>query len=183
MEALQPNQDLSCDEVEALLPLVVDGVLDEASEPELFRHLAHCPRCQTSLATYDLVDLALSRGHPLQPSRAQVLQWRLPAPWAAAACLLLGLGLGAMALQGYSSQPSESGVVSGLAGGDLQILEVLPPGPGQDQPIFVVRDGDTVRVISGGQLDGGRPQSRPRDVQPVTHGRAIDPVRSLGEID
>ncbi len=54
---------LSCDEVEALLPLVADGSLDEVSDPALFAHIARCCPCQDSLARHDLVGLALEQGH------------------------------------------------------------------------------------------------------------------------
>jgi hypothetical protein len=50
---------LTCDEVEALLPLVADGSLDETSDPALFAHIARCCPCQDSLARHDLVGLAL----------------------------------------------------------------------------------------------------------------------------
>ena len=52
--------ELTCDEAEALLPLVADAQLDPDSDPTLFEHLARCDDCQRSLARHDLVTLALS---------------------------------------------------------------------------------------------------------------------------
>ena len=58
----QDSLALTCDEVEALLPLVADGSLDEVSDPALFTHIARCCPCQDSLARHDLVGLALEHG-------------------------------------------------------------------------------------------------------------------------
>ena len=74
-------QTMDCQEVEDLLPLVVDGVIDEETDPDLFAHLATCPSCQASLAAYDLIDLALSNGRAVtnpKPS-AEVIHYRIPA--------------------------------------------------------------------------------------------------------
>lgn len=71
---------LTCEEAEALLPLVADGALDEQGDPALFAHLARCPACQESLARHDLVSLALTRA----PVRARLQRIPLPLPWAIA---------------------------------------------------------------------------------------------------
>ena len=70
--------EMTCEEAEALLPLVADGVLQSEDDPALFQHLARCPRCQQSLATYDLIDLAISQDTPSQERR----HWQLDR-WAA----------------------------------------------------------------------------------------------------
>ncbi len=61
-EPTDNRSEATCDEVEALLPLVADGSLDETSDPALFAHLARCCACQDSLARHDLVELALEKG-------------------------------------------------------------------------------------------------------------------------
>ena len=83
---------LSCEEAEALLPLVADSALDADSDPALFAHLARCVICQESLACHDLVALSLTRNVPcvqhcdcsvdVYPGCGRMAQccgdWRLP---------------------------------------------------------------------------------------------------------
>jgi hypothetical protein len=55
---------VTCEDVEAMLPLVADGVLQEQDDPQVFSHLAGCSRCQRSLASHDLIALALAAPLP-----------------------------------------------------------------------------------------------------------------------
>lgn len=180
------DQELSCDEVEALLPLVADGVLGATDEPNLFAHLSGCPRCQASLANFDAIDIILSNGHSPQPAHLgpEVVHYRLPLPWALAASALLGLALGTWLLSTTPSGNGASSTTSTTATSPgIEILDVLPVGPGREQPVFVIRDGETIRVISGNQLDGGIRDQRPPSATAVHHGRQIDQIRQLGAVD
>jgi len=85
--------ELSCEEIESLLPLVADGALDAEADPALFAHLARCVTCQESLACHDLVALSLTRSPIAAPSR--FLRRTIPLPWAigsAAALMVVGVG-------------------------------------------------------------------------------------------
>ena len=91
------DAELTCEEVEELLPLIADGVLEPDDDPAVFNHLARCPDCQQSLATYDLIDLAMSQSQDSAQSDAKsnddskvIHMYRLP--WAAAAAWLLCAG-------------------------------------------------------------------------------------------
>lgn len=81
---------LTCDEVEALLPLVADDQLDAVSDPALFSHLADCPHCAEMLAEHDLITFALEPT-PAKKTARPTLRWRRWLPVAAAACLAIGL--------------------------------------------------------------------------------------------
>ena len=41
--AADDSRELTCEDAEAMLPLVADGVLLEEDDPQLFAHLAECP--------------------------------------------------------------------------------------------------------------------------------------------
>jgi hypothetical protein len=88
---------LTCDDVEALLPLVADGTLDAAGDPAVFLHLADCERCQQSLVSHDLIALSLTK--MAQAPAPQILRPRWPRflPAAAAAAMLIGGGWWALA--------------------------------------------------------------------------------------
>ncbi len=77
---------LTCDEVEALLPLVADGSIDLSADPALGAHLGTCAQCQDSLARHDLVDLALRRPATLDRDRG-----RLHLPWPVALAVAASL--------------------------------------------------------------------------------------------
>lgn len=94
------NPRMTCAEAEPLLPLVADGAVDPAADPDLFDHLASCPACQRLVAEHDLITLALERGSVRRP-RARILT--LP-HLAAAAALLLVLGATAWAMLARSHQ-------------------------------------------------------------------------------
>ena len=82
---------LTCDEVEALLPLVADGSIDLATDVALGAHLGACTQCQDSLARHDLVDLALRRPSPSDRPRGRLhLPW--PVALAVAASLVAAVG-------------------------------------------------------------------------------------------
>lgn len=147
-------QLLSCEEVEALLPLVVDGAIDVAGDQPLFDHLARCERCQASLATYDLAELVLDTG--VRPP-ARVVVRRMPWPVAAAAALLIAASaaLAAWNFGGAIEVPGDQAPPP-VAERDDRVLKVIEPGPGRRAEIYIVRDGDEVRVFDRRQLDGGR---------------------------
>lgn len=178
------SQDhMDCQEVEDLLPLVVDGVIDEESDPSLFAHIASCPRCQESLATYDLIDLALGDGRAItrpQPS-AEVIHYRIPGLWAAAAALACALATGVWLNQSQENVTDTSTPL--VAESTVKILEVLPNHGDQNQPAFVIQDGDTVRVISGNQLDGGIMEREATGAQAVSNERFPHSIRQVGAID
>ena len=172
--------NLDCQEVEDLLPLIVDGVIDEESDPNVFAHLVGCPSCQTSLATYDLIDLVLSDGRHIskpQTVPSKVIHYRIPGLWTAAAALMAAVGIGVWLNQGEAplvkSSPAPTNTV--------KILEVLPNHGNQNQPAFVIQDGDTIRVISGEQLDGGVSDRPPHGTQAVSNERFQ--IRQVGSID
>jgi hypothetical protein len=141
----------SCDEAEALLPLVADGTLDAASDPALFAHLADCERCQTSLARHDLVQLALSAAPP-RPRR-QVLRLALPWAIASAACLVAAVGISIAAWPRPAPPPatqivrldSEDGRVRYLIIRD-GVSEILDPAS---------LDGPVGSLPEGGSLPAG----------------------------
>ena len=98
-----PSRALTCEEVEALLPLVADGALDADADPALFMHLARCCECQDALLRHDLVTVALevtrpgavaggSARRPAAP-RTVIRQIFLPWPAALAASLVAAAGL------------------------------------------------------------------------------------------
>ncbi len=134
---MNPDGD-RCPEVEALLPLVADGVIDADQDPELFAHLASCPSCQEALYRHDMVSLSLAAALPAPVNRpAAGLRWRLVA--AAAALILLGLGLHQLVPQ--TEAPVDD---SSLA---IEVLEVLEPAPGSTEPRFLVRHKDRTLIV------------------------------------
>lgn len=89
----EPLPTLSCDDVEALLPLVVDGALDAQRDPALFAHLADCDRCQDSLAAHDLIEVDLRQAVTVKPAIRLRARWPRFVPLTAAALLLIGIGV------------------------------------------------------------------------------------------
>jgi hypothetical protein len=150
-------QSLSCAEVEAMLPLVADGALDAESDPQLFEHLAGCPRCQESLLADDLITLGLSTRRPSPPHRRTMGVYRLPLPLAAAAGLLVTVGLGALAWWCWPSRTTSvapAPVASTAPAAQDEILQVLWVGPGNRQPVYLVRRNGRTIVVDPCQLDG-----------------------------
>lgn len=164
------EQVMTCDEVEALLPLVVDGVIDEKTDPELFRHLGQCHDCQQSLAAYDLVDLALSGGqHKPAAKKADVVHYHIPWPIAAAAAVVLSTGLGFWVING-STAPAPAPTVQQRG---PEILQVLPAGPDRSQTLYVIRENGGIHVIDQQQLDGGVIGQENGDATPVLQPKAL----------
>lgn len=139
---------LTCDESEALLPLVADGQLDPDRDPALFEHLARCDDCQRSLARHDLVTLAL--GDSARPARASAprpLTWRLPWPAALAASLLAAFGLW-LALDAYGVRRD--------AERQPQTRVIRVDQPGQAKPVYVVIDANGATTVIDPQAGDAR---------------------------
>jgi len=142
--------ELSCEEIESLLPLVADGALDADSDPALFAHLARCVTCQESLACHDLVALSLTRTPMRAPSR--LLRRTIPLPWAigsAAALMVVGVG----SFQYLHAVAAEDRISAGLS--------AL-----HQQPTLKAEESD---VISLGDID---PQHPSYILEPERHGAA-----------
>jgi hypothetical protein len=134
----------TCDESEALLPLVADGQLDPDGDPTLFEHLARCEDCQRSLARHDLVTLALS--DPARPRlrlAPRAITWRLPWPAAVAASLLAAFGLW-LALDAHGARRD--------AARQPQVIRIDQPG--QAKPVYVVIDANGATIIDPQAGDG-----------------------------
>lgn len=130
---------LTCDDVEALLPLIADDQLDPDSDPTLFEHLARCDDCQRSLARHDLVTLALTDSTRPAPRLAlRSITWRLPWPAAVAASLVAALGLwlalDAFAVRRDAVRPAQA-----------QVIRIDQPG--QAKPVYVVIDANGTAII------------------------------------
>jgi Putative zinc-finger len=169
------DHDLTCDEAEALLPLVADGVLDATTDPVLFQHLAHCTRCQESLTQHDLVTFALTRPAPpmlvLKPAVPRRRGWSL----AAAALFAVGLGLAIEA----GAHPSAAGIpaptnpaVASIppavptqataqplpdAAQPIDVEVVTVPGSTARHPHYLVRHGDQVMLVDPAEREDQTP--------------------------
>ncbi len=178
---------LTCDEVEALLPMIADGQLDEVSDPTLFTHLADCPRCAGTLATHDLISLALAPtvvGAPRRGLRFPV--WATARTWlprAAAAVVLVALGASFSSLRPSAASPSVSltavtkthaasatvvqpaHVAHAEATEPIQIdMEVVTvPGSTPSHPRYLVRRGEQVLLVD--------PTAGPADAVPATYAK------------
>jgi Putative zinc-finger len=147
---------LTCDDVEALLPLIADQVLNEQSDPAVFAHLARCPACQESLAAHDLITVALEQSRPTSSLKRPALnfprhrQHRLPWPVAMAASLAAACGLW-LALEHHSSATT-------LAARDkaqkAQKAQVVPVQTEDGRSVYVVINGEQITVIDPRSLDG-----------------------------
>lgn len=136
--------ELSCAEVEPMLPLVADGALDADGDPALFAHLARCEACQEALARHDLISLALAQPAPAVP---QPIRFRLPLPLAvASAAALLAAVTGAWWLATRPAAEAEA-----LA--RREVIRVVRPGEPQAQPVYLIRDGER---IDPARLEFGR---------------------------
>ncbi len=141
---------LTCEEVEGLLPLVADDAVDPDGDPALFAHLAHCTRCQDSLARHDLVSLALARRPQAATAKPPL---RLPVRLLAAAGIILALGvLGVAIARQAAGNPTESLAAqpkspSGTVAPVPPVLEVAAV-PVVDPPrVYRVRGGDPARPL------------------------------------
>ena len=143
---MNPAPQMSCDEVEALLPLVADGALDATSEPALFSHVASCPRCQDSLALHDLVGISLSQPTAKPTPRAIRPRWQRYTPVAAAALLLIGVG--AVGWQDHEAPPAGHGDAKTLvskvafpaANAPGAVAQAAPSAPIPVTPVQVARN-------------------------------------------
>ena len=181
---------LTCDDVEALLPLVADGTLDEVGDPAVFLHLADCERCQQSLVSHDLIALSLTK--MAQAPAPQILRPRWPRflPAAAAAGLLIGGGWWALAAHApvvvpsaptvaavtpVSAVPASSASASRSqplaipksmpAPVEVEIEVVALPGSTTAHPHYLVRRGEQVLLVAptGVQVEA------PTDARPASY--------------
>lgn len=158
-------EETSCEESEALLPLVADGVLTPAEDPHLFAHLASCEKCQKTLAMHDFVELAL-REKPRK--RARIIPFiRAAWPYAAAAGLLLVAGGVSALLQQQLNQPVTAPVVDVKPA--VQPAVVAPaqivketsrivgmiPGSNQGNPIYIIESKGRRFPVDRDCIDGG----------------------------
>lgn len=161
-----PSRALTCEEVEALLPLVADGALDADADPALFMHLARCCDCQDALMRHDLVTVALevtrpgavagsSARRPGTP-RTVIRQVFLPWPAALAASLVAaaGLWMWLASMQSARTVP------------EVQATQVVQVVGADGQPLYVVVQGDQVTVIDPRAIDGKAPANQ-QQVQAV----------------
>jgi anti-sigma factor RsiW len=163
MSTYPATEETTCQESEALLPLVADGVLTPAEDPHLFAHLASCEKCQKSLAMHDVVELAL-RQKPRK--KARILPFlRAAWPYAAAAGLLLVAGGVSALLQQQLNQPAPAPVVetkptapavvaTPVAKGTSRIVGLVP-GSNQGQPIYIIESEGRRFPVDRDCIDGG----------------------------
>ncbi|MBA3710563.1 MAG: zf-HC2 domain-containing protein [Planctomycetes bacterium] len=168
MNAASPAVELPCEEIEAMMPLIADGVISEHTDPTVFAHLARCMECQESLARHDVVSLALERGLPIEAASAQARAWRyrLPLPLAAAvaAGLLVAIGSAWVALVDTGHQHELMSRVAAMPGHgveparpDTEIISI--PGPDPQHPRYVILQGDRTTLVdpsAAGQRRSGR---------------------------
>jgi hypothetical protein len=164
---ITPGQraELTCEEADALLPLVADGALDPEADPALFAHLSRCCDCQDALMRHDLVTVALEATRAEVPiaRRAPIRHVFLPWPAALAASLAAaaGLWMWLATLQAGRTTPQASAT---------QVVQVL----GTDgQPVYVVVQGDQVTVIDPRAIDGKGTGAQPQ----VLPAKFITPQR------
>jgi hypothetical protein len=150
---------ISCSDLADLLPAIADGQLEVDDAPDIFAHLAGCSRCQEELALLDLCSLALADdGQTPARARARVVYYAVPRwlslPLAAAAGLAVVVflrGLGGSAETGAERLNDRA-----TSAQQVEILQILPPGPGQPRPRYLVRlggpEGET-RWVDPSQLD------------------------------
>jgi hypothetical protein len=166
----------ACDEIEALLPLVADGSLHEQQDPGLFDHLARCERCQDSLASHDLVTLALEQRPQAAAPRILRPHWSRWIPAAAAAVLAVGAGTWFVTGEPTTSVPAahvpgiakatthpapvtpavpagttavtaSSTPATATAPTEIEVEVVTVPGSSPSHPRYLVRRGDQVLLV------------------------------------
>ena len=139
---------MRCEDAEALLPLVADGIIDPDDDAALFAHLAACPDCQRSLSRHDLLSVALAAdAHPMPRRR------RWPLPLAAAATAVLGLGAGLLWMR---QEPEPT----------ITVIEQVLHGAGRGT-VYRIQHGPEVIDIDLDLIDGA---PRPRSHQPHRDG-------------
>ncbi|MBA2479194.1 MAG: zf-HC2 domain-containing protein [Planctomycetes bacterium] len=168
-----PDHDLPCEEIEAMLPLIADGAVSQQSDPTVFAHLARCMDCQDSLARHDLVTLALARGLPgdLPRPLPREIRYRIPLPWATAIAASLAVALGATWLFGIQAQRERDllariaampGQGPGAQRPDTEIISI--PGSDPRHPRYVILQGDRTLLV-----DPATPAKRPARSAPLVH--------------
>jgi hypothetical protein len=143
--------ELSCEESEALLPLVADGALDCDSDPALFAHLARCLTCQESLACHDLVALSLTPD-ALRPG-LRLTRRRLPVAWALGSAAVLAVGgfLGFQYLQGFVARERVAASLaaahfqSSPVGSETQVISLGGDDP-RHPSYILMQDGHAILV-------------------------------------
>lgn len=173
----------TCDEVEALLPLVADGAIDEQADPALFAHLSTCEHCQESLAAHDLVTIALEQPRAPAPRILRPV-WRRSLPLAAAAMLAVGV-TGWVAAR--PAAETEVPLVAATPPAQVPITRLAPqvsaseaapstpiridvevvamPGSTATRPQYLVRKGDQVLLVD--PVDAT--QEAPVDAKPASY--------------
>jgi len=144
---------LTCDDVEALLPLVADGVIDDASDPALFAHLAHCVDCQEALTAHDLIHVAIEQTSapiPATGNRRKSLSFqqghyrRIPWPVAMAASLAAAIGLWTWLQRMQAARAQDNQVHT----------QVIPVVTDDGHSVYVVIDGDNITIVDPRSIDG-----------------------------
>lgn len=153
----QPRPEMSCDEVQALLPLVADGSLDQMNDPVLFEHLTRCGECQDALVGHDLITIALESSRPDTARSGRKLTFRLPLPLAAAATLLFGTGIWIAAQSWHASSTAAAPLVD---------VTRVPGADGRMR--YEIRQGDGVQLVDPEMVDRAGTAAGPGDLQQVT---------------
>jgi hypothetical protein len=150
---------LGCEDVEPLLPLAADGLIDVASDPAVFAHLARCSDCQEGLARHDLITIALECGRGQVRSPAQ-RGWHYRLPWPAAVAALVALAV----LVGWAAgRPPEQNPALAQAPA-FRVIQI--PDGNLGHPVYgVMRDGK-VTIIDPQAVDGAT-SSEGRELHPV----------------
>lgn len=140
---------VTCEEAEALLPLVADGALDATSDPSLFAHLSRCMGCQESLARHDLVSLALDQG--VGPAAPKAWHITLPTTWAVASAAGIALAAGAT-WQWQRASAVEATLMAKVAAMPATAprtrpeADVMSVGDARQRAYVVLQDGHAVLV-------------------------------------
>lgn len=130
---------ISCTDVEALLPALADDQVRLDDAPDIYDHLAGCPACQESLALHDLCSLALAGDKVPAHSPPRIVHYHLPRGLAIAATLLIALLLGLVAWRHSGATTAEQTRLAEAQ--TIEILDILPPGPEQPHPLYLIRRG------------------------------------------
>ena len=143
--------DRTCDEVEALLPLIADGSLEVAQDPAVFVHLATCDHCADLLARYDVAALAVEavlrppvakprlRLLPIRRHRSAIMRWL---PLAAAACLVHVAPAAAPVTPVLASAESDRTPMPNRPDIDITVIPGQMPG----HQFFLIRQGGVTTV-------------------------------------
>ena len=147
---MSPLADLTCVDVEAMLPMIADAAIGPEDDPGVFAHLAGCPDCQRSLARHDLLGMALGQ-QPRPIPRAR--RW-WPIPLATAATLVIG---SAITVAVVAEPPPKPVIVE-------QILHDHGKAP-----TYRIQVDGRVHHVNLDLIDGGTPSSADR----IDGGRTV----------